>query len=48
MKTPDDMRYRWNRRITGSILAPNPTGLLVNLISRIVKYKQIKKQRKLQ
>ena len=48
MNNRNDMRYRWNRRITGSILAPNPTGLLINRISRIVKYKQIKKQRKLQ
>jgi len=47
MNNNDNMRYRWNRRISGSILAPNPTGLLINLIYRILKYKQITKQRKL-
>lgn len=45
MTQSDNMRNRWNRRMTGSILAPNPTGLLLNMITRHIKLNKIKKQR---
>lgn len=45
MNKRDNMSNRWNRRMSGSILSPNPTGLLVNMITRTIKYNNIKKQR---
>ena len=48
MTQSDNMTNRWNRRRTGSILAPNPTGLLVNVITRCIKVNKIKKQRQRQ
>jgi len=46
MRNVDDMRNKWNRRMSGSILAPNPTGALVDMAIRTIKYCKIKQNRK--
>ena len=46
MRNVDDMRNKWNRRMSGSILAPNPTGVLVDMEIRTIKYYKIKQNRK--
>jgi len=45
MRNVDDMRNKWNRRMSGSILAPNPTGVLVDMVIRTIKYCTIKQNR---
>jgi|14BtaG_2_1085337.scaffolds.fasta_scaffold14650_4 hypothetical protein len=45
MRNVDDMRSKWNRRMTGSILSPNPTGMLVDMAIRKIKYFTLKKKR---
>lgn len=46
MRNINDMRNKWNRRMSGSILAPNPTGVLVDMLLRKIKYHTIKQNRK--
>lgn len=46
MRDIDNMRNKWNRRMSGSILSPNPTGFLVDMAIRKVKYCTIKQNRK--
>jgi hypothetical protein len=46
MRNVDDMRNKWNRRMSGSILAPNPTGVLVDMVIRTIKHCTIKQNRK--
>jgi hypothetical protein len=46
MRDIDNMRNKWNRRMSGSILAPNPTGWLVDAAIRTIKYCKIKQNRK--
>lgn len=46
MRNTNNMNNRWNRRLVGSILSPNPTGMLVDMVLRIVKYNIIKRNRK--
>jgi hypothetical protein len=45
MRNTDNMNNRWNRRLVGSILSPNPAGMLVDIALRVIKYNRIKKQR---
>ena len=45
MRNTENMKNRWNRRLAGSILSPNPTGMLVDIALRAIKYNKIKKQR---
>jgi hypothetical protein len=45
MRNTENMKNRWNRRLAGSILSPNPTGMLVDIALRAMKYNKIKKQR---
>ena len=46
MRNIDDMRNKWNRRMSGSILSPNPTGWLVDAAIRKIQYCKIKQKRK--
>lgn len=46
MRNIDDMRNKWNRRMSGSILSPNPTGWLVDAVIRQIQYCKIKQNRK--
>ena len=46
MRNIDDMRNKWNRRMTGSILSPNPTCWLVDMAIRKIQYYKIKQKRK--
>ena len=46
MRNINDMRNKWNRRMTGSILSPNPTGWLVDMAIRKIQYCKIKQNRK--
>ena len=45
MRNTENMKNRWNRRMTGSILSPNPTGVLVDMVLRTLKYNFIKRKR---
>lgn len=46
MRNTENMKNRWNRRLTGSILSPNPTGMLVDIALRAIKLNNIKRKRK--
>lgn len=46
MRNIDNIRNKWNRRMTGSILSPNPTGWLVDMAIRKIQYYKIKQNRK--
>jgi hypothetical protein len=46
MRNTENMKNRWNRRLTGSILSPNPTGMLVDIVLRAIKFNNIKRKRK--
>ena len=46
MRNTDNMKNKWNRRLTGSILSPNPTGMLVDMALRAIKYNILKIKRK--